>query len=90
MAIEAGVLQDLEAQLHPHFDDVHFQVVAGVPQVVEYVPKVVQDQHHEEQKERQIQHCPGRKPAFLVSKRPARPYKSPTQNRFTWENANGA
>ena len=28
-------------------------------------------------------HCPGRKPAFLVFKRPARPYKSPIQNRFT-------
>jgi hypothetical protein len=28
--------------------------------------------------------CPGRKPAFLVFKRPARPYKSPIQqNRFT-------
>jgi hypothetical protein len=26
---------------------------------------------------------PGRKPAFLVFKRPARPYKSPTQNRST-------
>jgi hypothetical protein len=28
-------------------------------------------------------HCPGQKPAFLVFKRPARPYKSPIQNRFT-------
>jgi hypothetical protein len=25
-------------------------------------------------------HCPGRKPAFLVFKRPAHPYKSPIQN----------
>jgi hypothetical protein len=27
--------------------------------------------------------CPGRKPAFLVFKRPARPYKSPIQNGFS-------
>jgi hypothetical protein len=27
--------------------------------------------------------CPGRKPAFLVFKRPARPYKSPVQNGFS-------
>jgi hypothetical protein len=27
--------------------------------------------------------CPGRKPAFLVFKRPARPYKSPMQHRFS-------
>jgi hypothetical protein len=30
-----------------------------------------------------LRHCPGRKPAFLAVKRPARPYKSPIQNRFT-------
>jgi hypothetical protein len=35
-------------------------------------------------------HCPGRKPPFSAVKRPARPYKSPIQNRFTQENANGA
>jgi hypothetical protein len=35
-------------------------------------------------------HCPGRKPPFSVLKRPARPYKSRVQNRFTWENAEGA
>jgi hypothetical protein len=34
--------------------------------------------------------CPGRKPAFLVFKRPARPYKSPIQNGFSYENAKGA
>jgi hypothetical protein len=28
-------------------------------------------------------HCPGQKPAVLVFKPPARPYKSPIQNRFT-------
>ena len=27
--------------------------------------------------------CPGRKPAFLVFKRPVRPYKSPIQNGFS-------
>jgi hypothetical protein len=27
--------------------------------------------------------CPGRKPPFLVFKRPARPYKNAIQNRFT-------
>ena len=27
--------------------------------------------------------CPGRKPAFLAVKRPARPYKSPIQNEFS-------
>jgi hypothetical protein len=27
--------------------------------------------------------CPGQKPPFLPVKRPARPYKSPIQNRFT-------
>ena len=27
--------------------------------------------------------CPGRKPAFLCVKRPARPYKSPIQNVFS-------
>jgi hypothetical protein len=32
----------------------------------------------------------GRKPAFLVFKRPARPHNSPIQNRFTQENAKGA
>ena len=31
--------------------------------------------------------CPGRKPAFLVFKRPARSYKYPIQNGFSWENA---
>jgi hypothetical protein len=31
--------------------------------------------------------CPGREPAFLAVERPARPYKSPIQNRFTSENA---
>jgi hypothetical protein len=35
-------------------------------------------------------HCPGRKPPFLAVKRPARPYKSAIQNRFTVENAKGA
>ena len=28
-------------------------------------------------------HCPGRKPPFLVAKRPERPYKSAIENRFT-------
>jgi hypothetical protein len=28
-------------------------------------------------------HCPGRKPAFLVYKRPARPHKSAIENLFT-------
>jgi hypothetical protein len=28
-------------------------------------------------------HCPRRKPPFSAVKRPARPYKSPIQNRFT-------
>jgi hypothetical protein len=28
-------------------------------------------------------HCPGRNPPFLAVKRPARPYKSPIQTRFT-------
>jgi hypothetical protein len=27
--------------------------------------------------------CPGRKPPFLTVKRPARPYKSAIENRFT-------
>jgi hypothetical protein len=30
-----------------------------------------------------FRHCPGRKPPFLVVKRPARPYKSAIENRFT-------
>jgi hypothetical protein len=33
--------------------------------------------------------CPGRKSPVLAVKRPARPYKSATQNRFTMENAKG-
>ena len=33
--------------------------------------------------------CPA-KPAFSAVKRPARPYKSPIQNRFTMQNADGA
>ena len=32
-------------------------------------------------------HCPGQKPPFLVFTRPARPYKTPIQNRFIYENA---
>jgi hypothetical protein len=28
-------------------------------------------------------HCPGRKPLFLAVKRPARPYKSAIETRFT-------
>ena len=35
-------------------------------------------------------HCPGQKPPFLAVKRPARPYKTATQNRFTMGNTNGA
>ena len=35
-------------------------------------------------------HCPGRKPPFLVVKRPARLYKSATQIRCTLQNAKGA
>jgi hypothetical protein len=31
--------------------------------------------------------CPGRKPQFLAVKRPARPYKSAIENRFTMERA---
>jgi hypothetical protein len=34
--------------------------------------------------------CPGRKPPFMAVKRPARPYKSPTQNRFAAENTKAA
>jgi hypothetical protein len=37
-----------------------------------------------------LAHCPGRKPPFLAAKRPARPYKSAIQNRFTVGNAEGA
>jgi hypothetical protein len=37
-----------------------------------------------------IPDCPGRKPPCLAVKRPARPYKSAIQNRFTAENAQGA
>jgi hypothetical protein len=33
--------------------------------------------------------CPGRKPPCLVVRRPARPYKSSIQNRFTAENSMG-
>ena len=36
------------------------------------------------------QSCPGRKPSFSVVKRPARPYKSAIQNRYTVGNAKGA
>jgi hypothetical protein len=35
-------------------------------------------------------YCPGWKMSFLVVKRPARPYKSAIQNRFTMVNAKGA
>jgi hypothetical protein len=35
-------------------------------------------------------HCPGRKPPFWAVKRPARPYKSPTQNGFAQGDAKGA
>jgi hypothetical protein len=35
------------------------------------------------QQVRRRRDCPGRKPAFLVFKRPARPYKSAIENRFT-------
>jgi hypothetical protein len=35
-------------------------------------------------------YCPGRKPPFWAVKRPARPYKTATQKRFTVENAKGA
>ena len=35
-------------------------------------------------------HCPGRKPPFWAGKRPARPYKSGVQNRFTVGNAKAA
>ena len=34
--------------------------------------------------------CPGQKSPFLAVKRPARPYKSAIENRFTWEYAKGA
>jgi hypothetical protein len=34
-------------------------------------------------------YCPGRKPPFSAVKRPARPYKSATQTRFTVGNAKG-
>jgi hypothetical protein len=34
--------------------------------------------------------CPGREPPFLAVQRPARPFKSPIQNRFTVGNAKGA
>jgi hypothetical protein len=34
--------------------------------------------------------CPGRQPQFWAVKRPARPCKSPTQNRLTIENAKAA
>jgi hypothetical protein len=37
-----------------------------------------------------LTYCPGRNPAFLTVKRPARPYKSTIENRFTSENAKGA
>jgi hypothetical protein len=33
--------------------------------------------------------CPNRKPPFLAVKRPARPYKSAIESRFTMENAKG-
>ena len=34
--------------------------------------------------------CPNRKPPVWAVKRPARPYKSTTQTRFTTEDAKGA
>jgi hypothetical protein len=35
-------------------------------------------------------YCPGRKPPIWAVTRPARPYKSDIQNRFTIENVKGA
>ena len=37
-----------------------------------------------------LHHCPGREPAFLAAKRPARPCNSAMQNRLTVGNAEGA
>ena len=39
---------------------------------------------------REDEDCPRRKPPFSAVKRPARPYRSAIQYRFTQENANGA
>ena len=44
----------------------------------------------EDEAERQYLDCPGQKPPFLAVKRPARPYKTTIQNRFTMANAKGA
>jgi hypothetical protein len=35
-------------------------------------------------------HCPGQKPPFLAVTRPARPYKTAIESRFTVENAKAA
>jgi hypothetical protein len=39
---------------------------------------------------RAVGNCPGRKPPFFAVKRPARPYKTAIENRFTVGNAKAA